>query len=169
MKPTIAVLVLLLAVGCGSAPKDKVASVSGDGKTTSEQPKSDGDGKFDEKKMLEFTKCMRDNGVDMPDPETDKGGVAMRVEEDNAEQMQKATEACKQFLPNGGEMRKPSPEEMDKIREQTKCMREKGYDMPDPDSDEPGALALPFDASEKTDKDMKDCGFKMDGKVTVGG
>lgn len=166
MKPTIAVLVLLVVVGCGSAPTNKVASVSG-GPSSSAPAKDSGDGKLDEKKMLEFAKCMRDNGIDMPDPSDEGGGVAMRIEGGDAEAMDKAQEACKQHLPGGGEMRKPTPEEMDKMREQTKCMRDKGYDMPDPDTEKPGALALPFDDSEKTKKDMKDCGFE--GAVRIGG
>ena len=168
MKPTIAVVAVLLAlVGCAKAPENKVASVSGDGKTTtSGQPEKKGDGKIDEKQMLEFTKCMREHGVDMPDPESkDGGGVAIRIDGNvDEETMKKADEACKKFLPNGGEMRKPTPEEQDKMRKQAQCMRDKGYDMPDPDAEQPGALNLPFDDSEKTKKDMKECGFE--GMVT---
>jgi hypothetical protein len=170
MKTTTALLVLvLMAAGCAKAPENKVASVSGDGKSSSSAPSNTKkDGEFDEQKMLEFAKCMREHGVDMPDPETEEGGVAIRIDGNvDEETMKKADEACRKHLPNGGEMRKPSPEELDKMRQQAKCMRDKGYDFPDPDADGGKGMALPMDDSEKTQKDMKDCGFE--GAVRIGG
>lgn len=168
-KPIWLVLGALLLAGCGAAAQgDGVASISG-GPTSSSSGAPE-DGARDEDKVREFAKCMRENGVDMPDPDVDgRGGIAMKVEGGDAgmEEMKKAEEACKRFLPNGGEMRKPTPEEMDRMREEVKCLREKGIDVPDPDSENGGAISLPFgDDTEKTQKALEECGFGGGGKVS---
>lgn len=151
MKPTIAVLLgLLLALtACGS--KNQPA-----------------DAKKDEKgDMVQFAKCMRENGVDMPDPKEDGGvGITIGGEGDAAldpEKMKTAHEACKKHLPNGGEFKPPSPEEQDKMRQQAKCMRDRGYNWPDPKFEGGGmvgeAIELPDMEDEKVKQDMKDCGM----------
>ncbi|MGI5503223.1 hypothetical protein [Lentzea sp. CA-135723] len=165
MKSTIAVLLgLLLALtACGS--KDQAA-----------------DAKKDEKgDMLAFAKCMRENGVNMPDPKEDgSGGImieAMPADgggEGGAPDMDKmnaANEACKKHLPNGGEFKPPSPEEQDKMRQQAKCMRDKGHDWPDPNFDGGAgstseAIQLPDMSDDKVKQDMKDCGMG-EGMVAV--
>ncbi|ONI90554.1 hypothetical protein ALI22I_12155 [Saccharothrix sp. ALI-22-I] len=162
-KPTWIVLAaaLLALTACGTPPEgDKVASVSGGASTSSPVPVA-GDGELDEDKMRAFAKCMRENGVDMPDPEFDgKGGVAARAGGAiDQEAMKKAEEACKEFMPSGGEMREPSPEEMDKMREQIKCLRDKGFEVEEPDFDNGAAIGLPFDDSEESRKAMEECGF----------
>jgi len=95
--------------------------------------------------FLAFAQCMRDNGIDMPDPEIvdDAGGgnvgMAFKVGGDagsvDKEEFRAADAACKHFLANvisdkttGG----ISPEDEDKLLEFTHCMREHGIDMPDP-------------------------------------
>ncbi|MFD4644554.1 hypothetical protein ACFWN2_45115 [Lentzea sp. NPDC058436] len=150
MKTTIAVLLgLLLALtACGS--KD--------------QPS---DAKKDEKgDSVQFAKCMRENGVDMPDPESSEAGVGIAIGGEGGidpEKMQTAHEACKQYLPNGGEFKPPSPEEQDKMRQQAKCMRDRGYNWPDPKFEGGGtvgeAIELPDMEDEKVKQDMKDCGM----------
>ena len=158
MKPTIAVLLgLLLALtACGS--KDQPA-----------------DAKKDEKgDMVQFAKCMRENGIDMPDPKQDEnGGVMIQAMPGDAapdmEKMNAAHEACKQHLPNGGEFKPPSPEEQDKMRRQAKCMRDRGYNWPDPKFDGGGlseAQELPDMEDDKVKQDMKDCGMG-EGMVAV--
>ena len=169
-------VLFVLVTGCGGGGDggNKVASVSS-GAPTSEQPKGQQAGAgVDEDKMREFAKCMRDNGVDMPDPQ---GGVGVRVqalEEGSAdmEKMNKAHEACKQHLPNGGAPREMTPEEKDKLRQQAKCMREHGVDWPDPDTATTGNgksdTKLPqFDDTEKFKQAMKDCGMGDGGMMAV--
>ncbi|ANZ36575.1 hypothetical protein BBK82_11370 [Lentzea guizhouensis] len=149
MKPTIAVLLgLLLALtACGS--KD--------------QPAAQKDEKGD---MVKFAQCMRENGIDMPDPEEDgRLGVAIGGEDGvplDQDKMKTAHEACKEHLPNGGEFKPPSPEEQDKLRQQAKCMRDRGYNWPDPKFDGGGtaeAIELPDMENDKVKQDMKDCGL----------
>jgi hypothetical protein len=154
VKKSIPVLlaVLLALVACGSKQDE------GNSK------------KNDTGDMVKFAQCMRDNGVDMPDPQDDgKGGVVMRAmpaeqagADGQAGKFETAHNACKQFLPNGGEFKPPSPEEQDKQRQQAKCMRDKGHDWPDPNFEGNGGKgeALTLDlGDEKVKKDMKDCGM----------
>ncbi|SDN21668.1 hypothetical protein SAMN04488074_14020 [Lentzea albidocapillata subsp. violacea] len=151
MKSTIAVLLgLLLALtACGSK----------------EQP--GGAQKNEKGDMVKFAQCMRDNGVDMPDPkESDNGaGIAIQAPGDGAPDMEKmnaAHEACKQHLPNGGEFKPPSPEEQDKMRQNAKCMRDRGHNWPDPKFEGGGmteSIEMPDMEDEKVKQDMKDCGM----------
>lgn len=157
----------LLLAGCGSKGDEasKVASIS--------TPPSSGaasadnsSGKSDEDRMREFAKCMRDHGVDMPDPKPGEGGgMAITLGGDPADQgkMESAQKACKQFLPNGGEPKPLDPAELDKMRQQAKCMREHGIDMPDPDPTGKGATRIggPGDDPAKFEAAAKACGMGM--------
>ncbi|MEU0788850.1 hypothetical protein ABZ342_02210 [Amycolatopsis sp. NPDC005961] len=128
----------LLLGGCGAKGDDgdKVASISTPPKSGGPTA-ADTSGKSDEDKMRDFAKCMREHGVDMPDPKPagDGGGMAITLGGDGADasKIEAAQKACKSLMPNGGEMKPPSAEELDKMRKDAKCMREHGIDMPDPD------------------------------------
>lgn len=93
----------------------------------------------DLEKMRAYARCMRANGVDMADPESNgQGGVGIKVKghgpQAQMDKTMKAAEAkCRHLMPNGGKPRKPKPEELAKMRAFAKCMREHGIDMPDPD------------------------------------
>jgi hypothetical protein len=76
---------------------------------------------------------MRENGIDLPDAEP--GKFPPVVDGPAGSKEHTALEACKQFLPNGGEVEKISPEDLEKVRQYARCMRENGVDMPDPDPD----------------------------------
>lgn len=81
-----------------------------------------------------FAQCMREHGVDVPDPGPDAGtlgGVAGVDRNDPA--VEPAMAACKEHLPGGGDLSTLDPSQTDKLREFAGCMREHGVDMPDPD------------------------------------
>ncbi|WP_206785213.1 hypothetical protein [Amycolatopsis sp. MtRt-6] len=173
MRIRIAVAALgtaLLLGGCGAKPDDgsKVASISTPPKTGGPAA-ADNSGKSDEDKMREFAKCMREHGVDMPDPKPagdGKGMIAVGPGEGGDTDRSKAEaahNACKTLLPNGGEMKPPSAEELDKMRRQAKCMREHGVDMPDPDPTGKGAMRIgaPGDDPKKFEEAAKACGMGM--------
>lgn len=92
----------------------------------------------DHERMLEFAQCMRDHGVDMPDPEPG-GPVQLRVPP--GPEGEAAMEACRHLAPNGGEAPEYDADGMAALRDFTECMRENGVDMPDPAAD--GALSMP--------------------------
>ncbi|MFC7245450.1 hypothetical protein ACFQO7_23495 [Catellatospora aurea] len=80
-----------------------------------------------------FAACMREHGVDMPDPEP---GDQMRADlaKIDKDKLQPAMEACKTLLPNGGEAVQFDPEQVEKLRTFAKCMRENGVpEFPEPD------------------------------------
>jgi len=153
----------LLLAGCGAKTDDasKVASITTPSSTGAADNSS---GKSDEDKMREFAKCMREHGIDMPDPTpgTNGGRAGVAVGGDGADQgkMDTAQKACKQFMPNGGEMKPPSAEDLDKMRQEAKCMREHGIDMPDPDPTGKSTVSMggPGDDPAKFEAAAKVCG-----------
>lgn len=52
--------------------------------------------------MVKFAQCMRQNGIDMPDPQPGQG-IQLRVEPGNREKLEAARKACDEFAPGGGE------------------------------------------------------------------
>ena len=111
-----------------------------------------------EKAGLEFAKCMREHGVDMPDPQTGGGpggggGFIMVGPAESAavagdatggtkvdgeglpEEFKAADEACRHILDDliqdGGPPM--DAEAQDRALKFAQCMREHGVDMPDPD------------------------------------
>jgi hypothetical protein len=171
MRTRIAVAALgaaLLLGGCGAKADDgdKVASISTPPQSGGPTA-ADTSGKSDEDKMRDFAKCMREHGVDMPDPKPagDGGGMAITLggDEKDRSKLDAAQNACKHLMPNGGEMKPPSAEELDKMRKQAKCMREHGIDMPDPDPSGKGATRMggPGDDPKKFEAAAKACGMGM--------
>jgi len=90
---------------------------------------------------IKFSRCMREHGISwFPDPKDGKMSIRIPQGSDR-KKFEAAQEACKQFMPNGGEMRKPSPEELEQARQMAKCMRENGVpNFPDPAPD--GGIAI---------------------------
>jgi hypothetical protein len=117
--------------------------------------------------MREFAKCMREHGVDMPDPKPgpDGKGMSIGIQGDGADRskIDAAQNACKHLMPNGGEMKPPSAEELDKMRKDAKCMRDHGVDMPDPDPSGKGTARIggPGDDPKKFEDAAKACGLGM--------
>jgi hypothetical protein len=94
--------------------------------------------------MLAFAQCMREHGIDMPDPEVEGGGrrPGLRIvrgeqgaDEPDREKLEAAHKACEKHL--DGVVQNISPEDraemQDKMVRFAACMREHGIDMPDPD------------------------------------
>jgi hypothetical protein len=136
---TAATFALVTACG-GGGGANKVASLSDPPKPSDQQQASDKGSAGDEQKMRDFTKCMREHGVDMPEPKTGPDGgamIEMHGSPGNEEQMKAADQACKHLLPNGGVPPKLDAKQLDELRAQAKCMREHGVNMPDPDPNNP--------------------------------
>ncbi|MFE5508758.1 MULTISPECIES: hypothetical protein [Amycolatopsis] len=168
MAVLIAGAVFALVAGCGGGGDggDKVASISsppaagaGDGKQA--------DNVSDEDKIRDYRKCMREHGIDMPEPKPGANGqdtVTFEARDmPDEKKMNAASDACKKLLPNGGEIKPPTPEELDKMRKEAKCMREHGIDFPDPEPGGKGA-AIAMDAGgdpKKFEEAAKACGLGM--------
>jgi hypothetical protein len=95
---------------------------------------------------LKFARCMREQGIDMPDPTFGAGGkVAIEVRGDPGGKlaMERAEKACRKYQPRP---RTLSPEDEREFRERAlrhaRCMREHGIDMPDPTFGEGGGVEM---------------------------
>jgi len=119
----------------------------------------------DHDQALKFAQCMRAKGVDMPDPGADGGigtGIApgagtgtgapapdgsTPVEAISLGADSAAMDACRKFLPNGGEVKGITPAQRQEELKFAKCMRAHGIDMPDPNAD--GAIqGAPVDIND---------------------
>lgn len=92
-----------------------------------------------------FAECMRENGVDMPDPDAD-GRIRIDPDSDVDEaEMQNAQEACSNLLGSG-----PSDSsgglgaaEKQRMLDLAACIRENGFpDFPDPEFGDGGQVML---------------------------
>jgi hypothetical protein len=106
---------------------------------TGSNPNSD-DASQDRAEALEFSECMRDNGItDFPDPQEGEGGGGLTLPEGmNADDpdFKAAEEACVEFMPG------PDPEDLidaeqyEALLDYTECMRDAGVaNFPDPEED----------------------------------
>ncbi|MFD4764762.1 hypothetical protein [Streptomyces niveus] len=98
---------------------------------------------------LEHRKCLRENGVDIPEPKPGEAGTTIELGGKGGE-VEKAFKACKDKAVGGGDQELTQAEK-DKMLAYARCMRENGMDMPDPKFDTAGMAGMP--AMEA--KDMK--------------
>jgi hypothetical protein len=130
----------LLLAACGGSDGDGVASLNGGSgdRAADASPSAD-----PEEALVAFAECMREHGVDMPDPQINEdGGIEIGFggptggDRIDPEEMEDAHEACQDLLPEGGPAGGLDPEEeaemRDRLLEWARCMREHGIDVPDP-------------------------------------
>ncbi|HYD10365.1 MAG TPA: hypothetical protein VEA78_09695, partial [Acidimicrobiales bacterium] len=115
-----------------------------------------------EQAMLAFAECMRDNGVDFPDPGAD-GRHEISVEAAEEDEWQAAQEACEAHRPR---MAPVSEEDRAEIEEQARamaeCMRDRGWNMPDPVVRTPGDGGVQVMQGAPDDIDFEDPDFQAD-------
>ncbi|MGA9596943.1 MAG: hypothetical protein WBV06_12335 [Acidimicrobiia bacterium] len=146
---TIGLALVLAATACGGSDhsSEGVATLeAADTATTDATGTTDPAGAVDqEQAMLAFAACMRDNGVDMQDPTVDAdgnvqfGGFGGGPQSSDADRQSIGTamDACRDLLDGlslgrGGGNFDPT-QLQDTMLEYAACMRDNGYDMPDPD------------------------------------
>ena len=130
----------LLVAACSGSESDGVASLENAATTTAASSVNEASAS-DEETLLEFASCMRDNGVeDFEDPSIDADGVPefnLRGggSEVDRDVMRAAFEACSDHLEGlaFGPGSIDVTELEDTLVEFASCMRDNGYDMPDPD------------------------------------
>jgi hypothetical protein len=121
------------ACGGGGGTSNGVASL-GDGKTTATT--SPGGNSDPQQAALAYAKCMRQHGINMADPKLSAGDrvgslLPEGVSPDDPK-FKAAQQACQQYLPNGGQPPKVSPQQQQQMLAFARCMRQQGIDMPDP-------------------------------------
>jgi hypothetical protein len=150
---SVAALAALSACGGGSDDSAGVASADGGaGAPASASASASADAAA---QGLKFAQCMRDNGVpDFPDPDPDggfSGAMADRLAEPAVEQ---ALRACRSELPGARRDALQNPETQEKLRQMARCMRDEGYDVPDPDPNNPGGM-LGASGLDRTDPKVR--------------
>jgi hypothetical protein len=132
----------LLVAACGGSDGGGVASLETT-ETTASEVSPDAAAASGEETLLEFAACMRDNGIDDFEdptfgadgtPEFNLRGAGSGAEADRDE-MRAAFEACQVHLEGlaFGPGSVDVTEVEDTLVDFAACMRDNGYDMPDPD------------------------------------
>lgn len=130
---------LLLFAGCGSSESAQVASLSSGSAQLSASTTADSSDA-----QLAFAKCMRENGVDMADPDPN-GGFGTRGNIHLSDpKFQAGMKKCEDLIASGGDLmdRDFDSASQEKMLELAKCMRQNGVDMPDPQFDANGTMKL---------------------------
>jgi hypothetical protein len=140
-RPQLAVLVgavvalTLTVAACGGGGKaNGVASLGGSGKATA----TTSPGGDNQQAALAFARCMRQHGIDMPDPQFNGNGISQGFtarrggKGPDDPKFKAAQQACQKYLPNGGQPTKPNPQEQQQMLAFARCMRQHGIDVPDP-------------------------------------
>jgi hypothetical protein len=138
----IAAVLALAVAACGADP-------SSDGDSASERDSKAQDAAF------KYARCMRENGVDMPDPKVQDGGISMTGPKDVARsRMEKADKACHKIL---DAVKGPAMSESEQkafraaALANARCMREHGIDFPDPTFGPDGGAQVKIDRGSGID------------------
>ena len=133
------IIALGMTAACGDSDKgDDGGLPDAAGASTSASASADDETDLDpEDAMLKFAECMRDQGVDVPDP-TPGGGLHVDGRGLSRDQMEAANEACQKWM----DMAEPedageplTEEEKQSFLDMAACMRERGWNYPDPTFD----------------------------------
>jgi hypothetical protein len=142
----LAAVMALIAAACGGGTdsSDNVASLETE--TTTTAPVSGAESRDSEQidtetAFLGLAQCLRDEGIEVADPTVDADGnvdlqgMFAAAEDLDQAQIQAAAEACSEYLedvvPTFSNI--DFTELQDDLLEFAGCMRDNGYDMPDPD------------------------------------
>jgi hypothetical protein len=130
-----------------------------------------------EEAFLAYTECMREHGIDMPDPQvvrddgTGGGGILVQSEDEagegdgprldpESEEFQAAEGECSPILEDAiGEI-EIDPEREAEMREQmlafSECMREHGIDYPDPVFDDSGRVEMRIEGGDPNSDEWRE-------------
>jgi hypothetical protein len=148
MRRALLFLAAVAAVALGGCSADGRDSAGGNGPDAKTR-----------RAMLAFAQCMREHGVDMPDPHFDgNGGVTMRRNSSGSPEKDRAAEkACARYQ-RAVKPPELSDEEKAEFRKQAlanaRCLRAHGIDAPDPVFGEDGSVQMRIGGKgERPDED----------------
>jgi hypothetical protein len=188
----ITCVVGLLAACGGGDDSDSPDVASLDGGTTAESSPDDTANDDEvteadrEQALLDYAECMRDHGIDMPDPQITEEGGGVLIEQDagpgmdpESDKFQEADAACQPILEDAMGDVEVDPEQQAEMQEQlleyAQCMRDHGIDMEDPVFDEDGRVEIqanggPRSGDPRDDEDFQaaDEACGQDGGPVIG-
>jgi hypothetical protein len=140
---------------CGNSGGDKGVASGGGSTKPSAQPGANASINPQDA-QLKFAQCMRENGVNVPDPDPGQparilGGNGDRVK------LEAATKKCQTFLQAGGQINPNDPKIQDQLVKFAGCMRKNGVDMPDPNPADGGKMQVPSGSQAKLQAAQKAC------------
>ncbi|MER8047510.1 hypothetical protein [Streptomyces sp. NPDC094032] len=146
---SLAAAFALFTAACSGA-----GSSGGDGGGNEEGKQAD--------QAFEHRKCLREQGLDVPEPKPGEKGVGITVGGDgmSKEKMEAAFKACQGKAGGAGFGKELTQADKDKALAYARCMRENGFNMPDPKFDGNAQQALPIPQGaerQKLDKAAKAC------------
>lgn len=137
---------------------------SGSGKQEGKDSVSQGGGNSDKDQAVVWRKCLRDNGVNMPEPKGNEDEGSVKIDKSGAAALKKAVKACKDKAPRNGPGSEMSQKDRDQRIKLATCLRKHGVDVPVPkDGAAQPALPVPKSAAEKKklEKAHKACGSEI--------
>src|SRR5690349_4306037 len=120
---TAAVPLLLLVGGGGAVASAAPAPAPMTDPSPSDDP---------EERVRQFVDCLRDNGVDLPDPAGPDRLVPITIGAEEAEALDDALDACEDYAPVPGHPVDLDPAVRPQIEEFRDCLREHGVDLHEP-------------------------------------
>jgi hypothetical protein len=148
------VLAAMVLAGCGSTDDDNQVA-SGTGAQPSDAASSAPASLSRDEKGIKFAQCLREHGLDVPDPEPGKG-IQLKVDPSSGlskEDVDKAMEACKEFDPQADGSNTSNPQAEENGRKFAECMRKNGVEkFPDP---KPGQRGVMIDKAVGDDPDFQ--------------
>lgn len=122
----VAVACALLLAGCsGQAHDPHVASLQSQGSGAGPTPSPSSE----EDMQVAFARCMRQHGMDVPDP---GAGGKVHIAGGGGANTQRAIDACRHLLPVGNKLNPTDPKQMDSMVKLAQCMRRHGINVSDP-------------------------------------
>jgi hypothetical protein len=150
-------------VACGGGQKDQNVASGGGSAEPSSGARSNAPINPQDA-QVKFAQCMRENGVDIPDPVP---GQPARIPSAGGDQakLETATKKCQPILQSGGGLINPNdPKVQDQLVKFAQCMRKNGVNMPDPKPADGGKMQIPSGASQdKLQAAQKACGQFLPG------
>jgi hypothetical protein len=117
--------------------------------------------------MVEYTKCMRGQGLDMPDPKPGEGPQSIMAWVQNSgvepSRFRQANAACQDKLPSGIRDRAGSQDTQERMLKFAQCMRDNGVNMPDPKGGQ-----LDFGSLDRNSPQYKDAEAKCRKSMSTG-
>jgi hypothetical protein len=145
----------LAACGGNGTDGDGVASAGGG--TAAAASASPSQSVDPQEAALKFAQCMRQNGVDMPDPDG-SGRIQIRGERGDAEKTEAAMKKCRHFMEAGRRAGNPDdPKVRDQMLKFAQCMRQHGVNVPDPQPGEGIRLRMEKGSAAKVEAAHKAC------------
>ncbi|MGW0199927.1 hypothetical protein [Nonomuraea sp. NPDC003201] len=149
-------LTLALAACGGTAPKDDGVASAGGGTSSAGATASPSASMDPQEAQLKFAQCMREHGIDVPDPQN--GQLKVEVPKSvGRDKMDKAQKACQPIMDAVVRDHTPSQQDYDQMVKFAQCMRQHGVDMPDPKPGEGMRFEIKNGSQQKVEAAHKAC------------